>query len=192
MHSPDSLLTVVRHVGHCARLPASSVLRTYAAIQDAGLLPRSRGRAIHLARPEDVATLLIGLAVEREARTLKEMIFLIQHAQKDGSGWEGDELRAELVRLLTDAAAADTVEEITFDLDRQRAVIVHDGKRTSYFHEEETIDADGFVHDTTHEPAPLISHIGKISGDLVRILSRTIQWVADPVGAPQADEIKAE
>ena len=179
MHSPASLLSVARQVGNLAGLEPSHVQRCYTALQAAGLLPRSHGRSIHLATPQHVATLIIGLAADRASASLRESVVQFSIAGKDGAAIETESVHAEIARLLMDPAGADRVEKITFDMDRHHATILRkDGAPAEYYAEEETIDLDLNVHDTTHDLRPLIASDRVVSGKLLQLASRAITWHA--------------
>jgi hypothetical protein len=188
MTTPDSMLTAARTLATASRLPWPQVQRVYRDLQAMDFLPISRGRAVWHASPNMMVSLIIGLAVRQGAESagaLKETIELFRLAGRDGSGFEGDWLQAELITLLTDPAAAAEVESVVFEIDTMRAVVTRKGVAVPFFVPVDEVQADGTLRDATHDPSPLILSRGVVAGELFRALQAGVTWQlpgAPPVG----------
>jgi hypothetical protein len=57
---PDSMLAAAKKVAAAARIPWGDVHKVYRTLQP-NFIPISRGRSIHYAQPDPIASLIIGL-----------------------------------------------------------------------------------------------------------------------------------
>jgi hypothetical protein len=96
-----------------------------------------------------------------------------------------------MVRLLTDPAAAADLASIAFEVDTGHAIVTRrSGEAVSYLIPKDELQPGSGLRDTTHDPAPLITFRGVVSGDLFRALQDNIAWSlnGDATGDGDADD----
>jgi hypothetical protein len=173
---PDSLLQAAKKVARKANLPWPLVQKTYRALQEAGHLPTSSGRAVYNARPEYIAKLILALATP--GLSASAAIKTFWHSRTTSENPDHlVELGEALTYLLVDGS---DVEMIQINPSTRDSFIDGGGIFGGNYISEIEDNSQNKIARYLEEP--LISQIGAIMGELLVALAESISWDTEDEG----------